>query len=162
MKRVLGILAVAVVLGGSVTACENKEEAAKKAAADTAASAKVEADKAAAAKKDADEAAAKVALMQKHTDAKVAAQKELDGVDRKLTYLKDKLSKATGPAKKNGDTAMADFTKKHDAVKADIDKLGSATDTAWDAAKTDADRDVAALKQSLDALETAITGKPAH
>lgn len=148
-----GLLALALTIG--TAACGNKAEEAKKEAeakAVEAAKAAKEADeKAVAAKKEADDKAAKM-----NAEGKAKLQKDFDAAGRKATYLKEKAAKATGPAKKNADAAVAEFDTRDAAAKASIAKMDGATGAAWDAAKVAAESDIAALNKAVESLETTL------
>src|SRR6185436_576796 len=106
MRPVLYSIGIAFLLSGIAMGCNKEEEKAQQEAAEKAEKAKVEAEQAAVAKKAADEATAKAA--KERADARQVLQKDLDGVDRKFTSLKERAAKAKGAAKKNADAAVTE------------------------------------------------------
>src|SRR4051812_25079885 len=106
----------ALLLATAMIGCGNKAaEAQKKAdqlAAEAASAQKVADEKAAGEKKAADEKATKA-----NAEAKTRLQKDADAADRKITYLKEKVAKATGPAKKNADAAAGEVDTRQATLK---------------------------------------------
>ena len=156
----LTVLALGIGVLAATVGCDNGKEQAAAAektrqADEQAAKTKREADeKAAATKREAEESARKAA-----TEARATLQKDIDAADRKLAYLKGKSATVTGAAKKNADAAMAETEKRREAVRAGMKKLETDTGAAWDATKAATAQAVTSLNQSVEALETAITGK---
>jgi hypothetical protein len=112
-------------------------------------------EKIAEAKAEAEKAAASAATAR--TEVKATLQKEVDAVDRKAAALKERGAAAKGAAQKNYAAAQAEFERRRSVVQADLRKLDAEAGAAWDAARTSAETDVAALKASLDSLENTIT-----
>ncbi len=83
-------------------------------------------------------------------------QKGYDDADRKLTYLKEKVAKAKGAAKKNADAALVEVEKRATAAKESIAKITGAAADNLATLKTGAESDVAAFIESVDALETTL------
>ncbi len=157
-------LALGVAFCGALGCNKPDQESAEKAqrdAAEKARDAQREADeKIAAAKRDADKAIADAAAAR--NDVRTSVQKDIDAVDRKISYLKERGAKATGTAQKNVAAAQGEVEQRRSVVQADYRKLETETGSAWDAAKEAADRDLTALKAAVDSLETTITNKPAR
>lgn len=153
-----GIGVLAVTVGCDDKAKEQAAAAEKTRQADEqAAKTKREADeKAAATKRDVEESARKAA-----TDARAALQKDVDAADRKLAYLKTKSATLAGAAKKNADAAMAETEKRRDGIRQDMKTLETQTGAAWDTTKAKTAQAITALNQSIEALESTVTGKPA-
>src|SRR4051812_38005067 len=122
IARALGVLAL---LGITVAGCDDSEELAQKA--------KVEAaTKAAAAEKAADDLKAEAGRQLRIADAKAAParaearagiQKSLGAADRKAMDLKERLAKAKGKAKANGEAASAEYDKRRTAAERDLEGL---------------------------------------
>jgi len=149
-SRVVALIALLAIACG-----KNDEKAAQQAAA-----AAREAEQTAASAKQAQEAAEKAT--RERTAVKEAMKKDVDAVDRKLTYLRERAGKLTGAAKTAAQKAMHDTDAKREAVQNDLKKLDPAAAADWDTVRASFDRDVAALKASMDAFERSVTGKPAH
>lgn len=158
MKAVFHIAALAFGLSSIAMGCDNKEqERAQREVAEKADKAKQEVEHAASLQHAADEAAAKATKDRLYD--RQTLQKDVDGVDRKLASLKERAAKVTGNTKKNSDAAVAEVEKRRATVQADLRKLETESGAAWDGLKTTADSDIASLKKSLDAFESAVTGK---
>ncbi|MDF3064933.1 MAG: hypothetical protein K0R38_534 [Polyangiaceae bacterium] len=155
------ILPVLLALAGLPGCNKSDEQAAAQAqrdAADTSREAQNEAnDKIAAAKREADEAEAKAAAAR--TEVKNSVQKDIDAVDRKISYLKERGATAKGNAQKNVAAAQGEVETRRAAVQANVRKLETETGSAWESAKAAVDRDLTALKAAVDSLETTVTGK---
>ncbi len=162
MKWVTCAFVAVVAAAGASVGCGDKAEEARREADSKTADATKEA-------REAQEAAAKAVAAQKvatdetaraaHTEARAKMQKDVEAADRKITYLKEKAAKATGAAKKNADTAVAELDKRRDTVRADLAKLDLETGAAWDTAKAGAERSLTALNQAVDNLETTVAAK---
>ena len=122
-------------------------------AAEAAKAAREASDKAVAAQKEVSDQAMKASA-----EARALYQKGIDDAERKLTYLKNKAAKAKGTMKKNAEAAAAEVDKRHQAAKASLAKLETATGTAWDTAKSQAETDIAALNKSVDVFEATLKG----
>ena len=139
------------------TACEKSTADADKNAAAAAKEAKEAADKANAAKLKSDEESAKAKLAR--AEARTSIQKDFDAHERKTTYLKEKVAKATGDMRKNADAAATELDKRRDAAKASIAKIQDDASPTWEAAKKQAQDDVAAVGKGVDALEATLNKK---
>jgi hypothetical protein len=156
-------LAICLTMGAAVACNKNEQQAAEQAQRDAATKsreAQQEADqKIADAKRDADKAATEAASVR--TDVKASVQKDLDAVDRKISYLKERSSTVKGAAQKNIAAAQGEVEARRTAVQADVRKLETESGSAWEAAKSAVDRDLTALKAAVDSFETTVTAKPA-
>ncbi|CAN5911281.1 hypothetical protein BH11MYX3_BH11MYX3_03790 [soil metagenome] len=83
-------------------------------------------------------------------------QQSFDASDRKLTSLKEKAAKLTGTKKREADDAIADISVHEGTVMSGIASLRDATAAAWDAAKVQAEADLNALNNKVDALESSL------
>lgn len=116
-------------------------------------------DKIADAKADAEKAAADAAAARQ--DVQASVKKDVDAVDRKIAYLKERGATAKGVAQKNVAAAQGEVDTRRAAVQADVAKLQSESGSAWESAKTSFDRNLTALKDAVESLETTVTGKAA-
>jgi hypothetical protein len=96
------------------------------------------------------------------SEARVSLQKDLDAVDRRISYLKELVVSVSGAAKKNADVAQKETETRRAALQTDFRKLETETGAAWDQAKASVESDITALKASVDSWETSVTGKPAR
>lgn len=155
MQNYVRVMLLAVAVSTASVGCGNKAaEAQKEADQKAAEAAKAQAvadEKAATEKKEAEATALKA-----NAETKVKLQKDVDAANRKITYLKEKVAKATGAMKKNADAAATEVDTRTATVKADMAKLDGATGTAWDTAKTQVEADTAALNKAVDALEATL------
>jgi hypothetical protein len=155
---ILPVLLALAALPGCNKSDEQAAAQAQRDAADTAREAQNEAnDKIAAAKREADEAEAKAAAAR--TEVKNSVQKDIDAVDRKISYLKERGATAKGNAQKNVAAAQGEVETRRAAVQTNVRKLETETGSAWESAKAAVDRDLTALKAAVDSLETTVTGK---
>lgn len=153
MNKHMRAALVAVGLTLAMTACKGKEEAERKAA---------EADRqaqeatltAAKMRAEADEAAKMRAA---HAEARTRLQKDLDAVDRKATYLREKAAKAVGVTKKNADAAIAEVEARRTAAKAAMNRLVDDASPAWEATKKTAEDEIASVGKAVDSLERTLT-----
>jgi hypothetical protein len=164
-QRLAPFLGVALISGLAFAGCNNSKqveaEKAQREATERAEKAQLEAnEKIIEARRDAEKAANDAA--QARNDARSSLQKDVDAVDRKISYLKERATEAKGATKKNADAAAAEAEKRRSTLRQDFNKLGTETGTAWDSAKADVERDITALKAAVDSWESTITGKPAH
>jgi colicin import membrane protein len=156
----------AVAISGiSLTGCNKSDQAeaekAQREAAERAEKAQLEAnEKISEARRDGEKAANEAA--QARNDVRSRLQKDVDAVDRKIAYLKERAVEAKGAAKKNAEAAAAEAEKRRSTLRQDFNKLGTETGAAWDSAKAEVERDIAAVKAAVDSWESTITGKPAH
>jgi len=148
----------ALVLIAVTAACDDSEELAAKAKAEAAA-------KAAAAEKAADDAKAEAARQVRiadakaapaRTEARAAMQKSVSAGDRTATDLKERTAKLKGKAKTSAEAASAEYDKQRTAVERDLEGLNTDSGSAWETLKTQADKDVEALKAALDAFTKAV------
>jgi hypothetical protein len=162
MRKTTGIWVIlCAALAMSAIGCDDKEKA--QAAADQlkreaeekiATEKRAAEEKIAAAKKELEEKAQKAAA-----EGRAAVKKEIDGADRKITYLKEKAAKLTGAAKKNADAALAEVDKRREGVRADFAKLETAGAGDWNALKTAATTNIEQLTKAVEALEAVVTKK---
>jgi hypothetical protein len=163
--RIASLLSVIALGALAAVGCNKTEQAeaekAQREATERAEKAQLEAnEKISEARRDGEKAANEAA--QARNDARSSLQKDVDAVDRKISYLKERAAEAKGAAKKNADAAAVEAEKRRSTLRQDFNKLGTETGAAWDAAKAEVERDIAALKASVDSWESTITGKPAH
>ena len=162
----LALLISAVAISGlAVTGCNKSDQAeaekAQREAAERAEKAQLEAnEKISEARRDGEKAANEAA--QARNDVRSSLQKDVDAVDRKISYLKERAVEVKGAAKKNAEAAAAEAEKRRSTLRQAFNKLGTETGAAWDSAKAEVERDIAALKAAVDSWESTITGKPAH
>ena len=157
MKIVRGLSALLLV-ALTALACDDGEELAAKAKAEAA-------TKAAAAEKAADDAKAEAARQLRIADAKAAParaearaaiQKSVSAGDRTAMDLKEKLAKLKGKAKANAEAASAEYDKRRTVAERDLEGLNQASGAAWETLKAQTDKDVEALKTSLEAFQKAV------
>lgn len=99
---------------------------------------------------------------QERSKARVELQKEVDSVDRKISYLKERAATVKGTAKKNADVAQSETETRRATLRERFRKLETETGAAWDSAKAEVERDINALKSSVDSWDSTITSKPAR
>src|SRR6476620_10339945 len=112
------------------------------------------------ARRDAEKAANDAARARGETRGEL--QKDVDAVDRKISYLKERAVEVKGNAKKNADVAQAEAEKRRSTLRDDFRKLETDTGAEWDSAKAAVERDIKSLKDSVDSWESTVTNKPAH
>lgn len=164
-QRVAIFLGVVALSGVGLAGCNKTEQAdaekAQRDAAESAAKAQLEAnEKIAEARRDAEKAANDAARARNET--KSTLQQDVDAVDRKLSDLKERVESAKGAVKKNAEIAQAEAEKRRGTLREDLKKLGTETGAAWDSAKTEVERDIKAVKASVDSWETSVPSKPAQ
>lgn len=86
-------------------------------------------------------------------------QKQLDAHERKADYLKDKAAKTAGATKQNANAAISELNARLASAKESVGKLADDTSPAWDAAKSAAANDLAAVERATDSLEQTLTKK---
>jgi len=96
------------------------------------------------------------------SETRVRLQKDVDAVDRKISHLKELGVKATGAAKKNADVAEAEAETRRTKLQADLRKLETETGAAWDSAKDEVERNIAAVSASVNSWESTLSNKPAR
>lgn len=111
------------------------------------------------AKLEAEKAAVKAA--DARAEVKTTLQKDVDAVDRKITYLKERGAAAKGNAQKNVAAAQSEVDTRRATVSSTFRKLETESGAAWDTARGEAESAVAALKSAVDSLENTLTAKPA-
>jgi chromosome segregation ATPase len=157
------LCALSIALGGAAACDKNDQQGAvdaQREAEAKARSAQQEAnEKIAEAKAEAEKAAANA--QSARAEVKATLQKDLDAVDRKVAYLKERGATTKGAALKNYEAAHAEVQTRRSAVQADLRKLESEAGSSWDAARTSAETDLAALKTSVESLESTVTPKTA-
>jgi hypothetical protein len=163
--RIASLLSVIALSGLASGGCNNTKQAeaekAQRDAAERAEKAQLDAnEKISEARRDGEKAANDAA--QARNEARSSLQKDVDAVDRKISYLKERAAEAKGAAKKNADAAAAEAEKRRSTLRQDFNKLGTETGAAWDSAKAEVERDIAALKASVDSWESTISTKTAH
>jgi hypothetical protein len=89
------------------------------------------------------------ALNKQRGDIKDSAQKDLDKVDKKITDLSARLAAPKGKGV-DVDVLRSDVSAKRDAVKADLQRVDTATANTIDEVKAALDRDLDALKKGVD------------
>jgi len=155
------ILVVVGLLAVGTTACDKGEDTAKLQEAQREAAEKVaEADREAAVKKT--EAEGELREMEEkataaRNEARAEIQKDLAAADRKATDLKERLAKAKGKVKLNGDAASAEYEKRRAVAERGLESLTTATGTAWEGLKAQVEKDVDAVEAALDSFDKTIT-----
>ncbi len=144
------------------TACDKKDqhdaEQAQRDAETKARDAQQEAnDKIAEAKREAEKAAGDAQTAR--ADAKASLQKDIDAVERKVSFLKERGSAAKGNAQKNYVAAQGEIEKRRSTLQADFGKLDTKAGAAWDATRATVEQDIAAFKASVDSLESTLSAK---
>jgi len=153
------VLAV-VALTGCNKGDQQAAAEAQRDAAEKAEKAQLEAnEKISEARREAEKAANDAALAR--GEARVELQKDMDAVDRKISYLKEHSAGVQGAAKKNADVARAEAEARRNSVQTSFRKLETETGAAWDSAKTEAQRNIADLKAAVESWENTIGSKPA-
>ena len=163
--RLGSCLGSAAIVGALLVGCDKGDQAsaerAQRDAAEKAEKAQLEAnEKISAARREAEKAANDAA--QARSEARGTLQKDVDAVDRKISYLKERAASGKGSAKKNSDAAQAEAEKRRGALRDDFSKLSTETGAAWDAMKEAVERDLTALKASVDSWESTIANKADH
>jgi colicin import membrane protein len=154
-------VAGALVLAGCNKPSQEEAEKAQREATERAEKARLDAaEKISEARRDAEKAANDAAKAR--GEARGELQKDVDAVDRKISYLKERAVEVKGNAKKNADVAQAEAEKRRSTLREDFRKLETDTGAAWDSAKAAVERDIKSLKDSVDSWESTITNKPAH
>jgi uncharacterized protein YPO0396 len=149
VTSVLTVLSFAAACGLIACNKEPKRDAEETAQAEKAAAEARAAEQKAAAEKEAGKVARAKALGD--------LQKQIDAADRKIEYLKDKLSKAKGATKKKADAAAAELDKRHAPVAESTKKLEDDQYSAWDATYAQAVTELAALNESVNSLEQTLS-----
>jgi hypothetical protein len=159
---IVGItFACGMTLAGCNKSSQAEAEQAQRDAAEKAEAARIEAaEKISEARRDAEKAANDAARAR--GEARGELQKDVDAVDRKISYLKERQVSVKGNAKKNADVAQAEVEKRRTTLRDDFRKLETATGEAWDSAKVAVESDLKALKDTVESWESTVTGKPAH
>jgi hypothetical protein len=157
-RRSLAGAALLVVL--SVGACNKSEQQdaveAERRAAEKAQQAQLEAnEKISEARREAEKASNDAA--RQRSEARVELQKDIDAVDRKISYLKEQGVKAQGAAKKNADVARAEAETRRSALQTSFRKLETETGAAWDSAKADVQRSISDLKAAVESWENTMS-----
>lgn len=165
LKSVAFFAGASVVAALTLAACnkpsQEDAEKAQRDAAEKAEKARIDAaEKISEARRDAEKAANDAAKAR--GDARAELQKDVDAVDRKISYLKERAVDVKGNAKKNADVAQAEAEKRRMTLRDDFRKLETETGAAWDSAKTTVESDIKSLKDSVDSWESTVTNKPAH
>jgi len=154
-------LASALALAGCNKPSQEEAEKTEREANERAEKARLDAaDTISEARRDAEKAANDAARARGETRGEL--QKDVDAVDRKISYLKERAVEVKGNAKKNADVAQAEAEKRRSALRDDFRKLQTDTGAEWDSAKAAVERDLKSLRDSLDSWETTVTDKPAH
>ncbi len=160
----LGLAAILALAIGSAGCNKEDQASAEKAqrdAADKAREAKLEAEESvSAARREAEKVALDAA--KQRADARATFQKDVDAVDRKISYLKERATTVKGAVKKNAAAAQTEVDTRRATLKANFAKLETETGAAWDSAKDAVERDLTAVKSSVDSWETTVTDKPAR
>jgi hypothetical protein len=158
-------LANAAVLGAlALIGCDKGDQQAaaeaQRDAAEKAEKAQLEAnEKISEARREAEKAANVAALAR--GEARVELQKDMDAVDRKISYLKEHSAGVQGAAKKNADVARAEAEARRSSVQSSFRKLETETGAAWDSAKAEAQRNISDLKAAVESWENTISSEPA-
>jgi hypothetical protein len=142
MNKYTRLVLVTLGLVAAATACNRKTEATKEAEETTITGGKMNVEASEAAK-----------LKQEHTDTVNKLTKELDDLDRKGTYLKEKATKTTGTIKKNADAAIIELNSRATIAKTSLSRLPTEAGAAWDSAKKATEDDVKAVEKAVDSLE---------
>jgi hypothetical protein len=161
LTYVTGVAALSVGLAACNKSSQQDAEKVQRDAAQKAEQAQLEAnEKISAARRDAEKAANDAARARGETRGEL--QKDVDAVDRKIAYLKERAVDVKGAAKQNAAAAQTEAEKRRTTLREDFRKLETETGSAWDSAKTAVERDIAAVKAAVDSWESTITNKPAH
>lgn len=161
LAYVTGVAALSVGLSACNKSSQQEAEKAERDATQKAEQAQLEAnEKISAARRDAEKAANDAAQARGETRGEL--QKDVDAVDRKIAYLKERAVDVKGAAKQNAAAAQTEAEKRRTTLRDDFHKLETETGAAWDSAKTAVERDITSLKAAVDSWESTITNKPAH
>jgi hypothetical protein len=163
MSHSLSIAAAALVGLGALAGCNKSDQQAaaeaEREARQKAEKAQLEAnEKISEARREAEKAANDAARAR--SEARAELQKDVDAIDRKISYLKERV--VTVAAKKNADVAQQEAESRRSTLRDDFRKLETETGAAWDQAKANVERDIDSLKKAVDSWESTVTGKPAH
>ncbi|MES1184473.1 MAG: hypothetical protein ABUL60_11700 [Myxococcales bacterium] len=154
-------LASALALAGCNKPSQEEAEKTEREANERAEKARLDAaEKISEAQRDAEKAANDAAKARGETRGEL--QKDVDAVDRKISYLKERAVEVKGSAKNNADVAQAEAEKRRSTLRDDFRKLQTDTGAEWDSAKAAVEHDLKSLKESLDSWETTVADKPAH
>jgi hypothetical protein len=153
MRTILKTLLLGALVASG--ACKNKADDARK-AQETATKKTIEANeaqreadaKAAAARRELDDK-----LHKEHVDVHDKLRKDVEASDRKLEDLRRKLVDAKGEKRLNAEAAVNEVQVRHAKVDADMKRLSTADNNAWDSARLEAESDLAALNRAIDNFE---------
>jgi hypothetical protein len=112
------------------------------------------------AKRDAERLANEAA--RSRSDARVELQKDIDAVDRKISYLRERSTTVPAAAKKNADVARAEVETRRSSLQTKFRKLETESGAAWDAAKADVEASISAVKAAVDNWESSASTKAAR
>ncbi|HVJ88899.1 MAG TPA: hypothetical protein VM580_03785 [Labilithrix sp.] len=146
---------VAFSLSVFAFACDRGKAEAEKKAAEAEQQAQETTITAARVKAEEEEAKLKMARAEERSHL----QKQLDAHERKADYLKDKAAKTAGATKQNANAAISELNARLASAKESVGKLADDTSPAWDAAKSAAANDLAAVERATDSLEQTLTKK---
>jgi hypothetical protein len=93
------------------------------------------------------------------SDTRVQLQKEIDAVDRKISYLRERSTTVPAAAKKNADVARGEVETRRATLKTNFRKLETESGAAWDAAKAEVEANISAVKAAVDNWETSANAK---
>lgn len=114
-------------------------------------------EKIAEAKREAERVANEAA--RRRSDTRVELQKEIDAIDRKISYLRERSATAPAAAKKNADAARAEVESRRATLQTNFRKLETEAGAAWDSAKTDVEANISAVKAAVDNWESSASAK---
>jgi hypothetical protein len=147
----LSLALVACDKGDQQAAAEAQREAAAKAE-----KAQMEAnEKISEARREAEKVANDAA--RERSEARLELQKDVDAVDRKISYLKERAGAVKGDVKKNADVARAEAETRRTTLQTNFRKLETETGAAWDSAKAEVKQNIADLKAAVDSWENTVT-----
>jgi hypothetical protein len=98
--------------------------------------------------------AAKVAVAKGQDEWRKLAETQLPEIDRKITELKDKVSKASGSAKVELDKLVQEIGEQRQALQEKLGELKSSGAEKWDGVRIEVDHTLGELRKTIDqALE---------
>jgi chromosome segregation ATPase len=154
----------AALLGLSLLACDKGDQQAaaeaQREAAAKAEKAQMEAnEKISEARREAEKVANDAA--RERSEARMELQKDVDAVDRKISYLKERASAVKGDVKKNADVARAEAETRRTTLQTNFRKLETETGAAWDSAKAEVKQNISELKAAVDSWENTVSDSKA-
>lgn len=101
-------------------------------------------------------------VSKEHAATVKALQAELEASARKLAVLHEKVAKIAGAKKASAEKSLAEVDSAHVNIQADLAKLDGPEVDDFDDARVALEAGIKAFRQTVDAAEAKMGGKPAH